>query len=42
MAGEYPGKTIEFSRCDEKGKIVEHRDAIQQIHPVLANGNTIY
>lgn len=42
----WPGKdeyvTMDFLRFDEKGKIVEHWDAIQQIPPTSANPNTMY
>ncbi|MPR37009.1 hypothetical protein GBK04_27660 [Cytophagaceae bacterium SJW1-29] len=34
--------TMDFFRFDEKGKIVEHWDAIQQVPPETANGNTMY
>lgn len=34
--------TMDFFRFDEKGKIVEHWDAIQQVPPESANGNTMY
>ncbi|EZH73770.1 membrane protein [Aquimarina atlantica] len=34
--------TMDFFRFDEKGKIVEHWDAIQQIHEKSANKNTMY
>jgi len=34
--------TMDFFRFDEKGRIVEHWDAIQQIPECSANGNTMY
>lgn len=34
--------TMDFFRFDDKGKIVEHWDAIQQIPKESANGNTMY
>lgn len=34
--------TMDFFRFDEKGKIVEHWDAIQQVPDESANGNTMY
>jgi predicted SnoaL-like aldol condensation-catalyzing enzyme len=34
--------TMDFFRFDEKGKIVEHWDAIQQIPEKSANGNPMY
>jgi predicted SnoaL-like aldol condensation-catalyzing enzyme len=34
--------TMDFFRFDERGKIVEHWDAIQQIPKTSANGNTMY
>ena len=34
--------TMDFFRFDERGKIVEHRDSMQQIPETSANGNTIY
>lgn len=34
--------TMDFFRFDEKGKIVEHWDAMQQIPDESANGNTMY
>mgnify|MGYP002660981053 CR=1 FL=1 len=34
--------TMDFFRFDEKGKIVEHRDSIQQVPVESANGNTMY
>ncbi|MEZ5038967.1 MAG: nuclear transport factor 2 family protein [Saprospiraceae bacterium] len=34
--------TMDFFRFDEKGKIVEHWDALQQIPTHSANGNTMY
>lgn len=34
--------TMDFFRFDEKGKIVEHWDAIQQIPESSANPNTMY
>ena len=34
--------TMDFFRFDDKGKIVEHWDAMQQIPEVSANGNTMY
>ncbi len=34
--------TMDFFRFDEKGKIVEHWDAIQQIPEGSANDNTMY
>ena len=34
--------TMDFFRFDEKGKIVEHWDAMQQIPETTANGNTMY
>lgn len=34
--------TMDFFRFDEKGKIVEHWDAMQQIPDFSANGNTMY
>ncbi len=34
--------TMDFFRFDEKGKIVEHWDAIQQIPEKRANKNTMY
>ncbi len=42
----WPGEdeyiTMDFFRFDEKGKIVEHWDAIQQIPKDAANPNTMY
>jgi predicted SnoaL-like aldol condensation-catalyzing enzyme len=34
--------TMDFFRFDERGKIVEHWDAIQQIPETSANANTMY
>jgi predicted SnoaL-like aldol condensation-catalyzing enzyme len=34
--------TMDFFRFDEKGKIVEHWDSVQQIPDTTANGNTMY
>jgi len=34
--------TMDFFRFDEQGKIVEHRDAIQQIPKTSAHNNTMY
>jgi len=34
--------TMDFFRFDDKGKIVEHWDAMQQIPEHSANGNTMY
>ncbi len=34
--------TMDFFRFDEKGKIVEHWDAIQEIPKTSENGNTMY
>jgi predicted SnoaL-like aldol condensation-catalyzing enzyme len=34
--------TMDFFRFDDKGKIVEHWDAIQQIPKTSANNNTMY
>lgn len=34
--------TMDFFRFDEKGKIVEHWDAMQQIPESTENGNTMY
>lgn len=34
--------TMDFFRFDDKGKIVEHWDAIQQIPEQSANDNTMY
>ncbi len=34
--------TMDFFRFDEKGKIVEHWDAMQQIPESSLNGNTMY
>jgi predicted SnoaL-like aldol condensation-catalyzing enzyme len=34
--------TMDFFRFDEKGKIVEHWDAIQKIPEQTASGNTMY
>ena len=34
--------TMDFFRFDEKGKIVEHWDAMQQIPEGTKNGNTMY
>ncbi len=34
--------TMDFFRFDEKGKICEHWDAMQQIPEDSANGNTMY
>ena len=34
--------TMDFFRFDEKGKIIEHWDAMQQIPKESANGNTMY
>lgn len=34
--------TMDFFRFDEKGKIIEHWDAIQQIPEETKNGNTMY
>lgn len=42
----WPGKeeyvTMDFFRFDDKGKIAEHWDVIQQIPETSANGNTMY
>jgi predicted SnoaL-like aldol condensation-catalyzing enzyme len=34
--------TMDFFRFDDKGKIVEHWDSMQQIPEFTANGNTMY
>lgn len=34
--------TMDFFRFDDKGKIVEHWDAIQKIPETMAHGNTMY
>ena len=34
--------TMDFFRFDEKGKIIEHWDSMQQIPKDSANGNTMY
>ena len=34
--------TMDFFRFDDKGKIVEHWDAIQEIPEETMNGNTMY
>jgi len=34
--------TMDFFRFDDKGKIVEHWDAMQQIPDFSKNGNTMY
>ena len=34
--------TMDFFRFDEKGKIVEHWDSMQEIPEVTKNGNTMY
>ncbi len=34
--------TMDFFRCDESGKIVEHWDAIQSVPKETANGNAMY
>ena len=34
--------TMDFFRFDEKGKIIEHWDSIQQIPEKSANGNSMY
>ena len=34
--------TMDFFRFDEKGKIVEHWDSVQQIPDKSENGNTMY
>lgn len=34
--------TMDFFRFDEKGKIVEHWDAIQEVPKETMNGNTMY
>ena len=34
--------TLDFFRFDEKGKIVEHWDSMQQIPDFTKNGNTMY
>lgn len=34
--------TMDFFRFDENGKIVEHRDSMQEIPEKSANGNTMY
>lgn len=34
--------TMDFFRCDENGKIVEHWDSIQQIPKKSAHNNTMY
>ena len=33
---------MDFFRFDAEGKIVEHWDAIQEVPPESANGNTMY
>lgn len=42
----WPGKeqyiTMDFFRFDQKGKICEHWDAIQQVPKTAANQNTMY
>ncbi|PLX02740.1 MAG: hypothetical protein C0595_09450 [Marinilabiliales bacterium] len=34
--------TMDFFRFDDKGKIIEHWDSLQQIPDFSANGNTMY
>lgn len=34
--------TMDFFRFDERGRIVEHWDAIQQVPPETASGNPMY
>ncbi|WP_282031418.1 nuclear transport factor 2 family protein [Winogradskyella eximia] len=34
--------TMDFFRCDENGKIIEHWDSIQQIPKTSNNNNTMY
>ena len=34
--------TMDFFRFDDRGKIIEHWDAIQQVPEQSANGNTMY
>lgn len=34
--------TMDFFRCDENGKVVEHWDSIQQIPKTTMNNNTMY
>ena len=34
--------TMDFFRCDENGKVVEHWDSIQQIPKTSMNNNTMY
>lgn len=34
--------TMDFFRCDDVGKIVEHWDSIQQIPKTSSNNNTMY
>jgi predicted SnoaL-like aldol condensation-catalyzing enzyme len=41
-AGNDQYVTMDFFRFDEKGKIIEHWDAIQQIPKESANPNTMY
>jgi len=40
--GDIEYVTMDFFRFDEKGKIVEHWDSMQQIPEFTSNGNTMY